>query len=196
MSVDLTHPAQQLASLVRGVTDEQLTRPTPCADRDVRALVAHIALLAEAFTDAAGKVVGPTTSTPPGAADELDLPADWRSVIPARLQALATAWAEPAAWEGEAMIAGMTMPATEVGFVANNELVLHGWDLAEATDQAYEVAEPNLDASWVLVFNTPDEPAAREGLFGPRLPVADSAQLMDRVLAGSGRDPYWSPPAP
>ena len=26
-----------------------------------------------------------------------------------------------------------------------------------------------------------------------RLPVSDGASLMDRVLAGAGRDPYWSP---
>lgn len=88
----------------------------------------------------------------------------------------------------------MTLPAADMGFVVNNELVLHGWDLTVATDQPYEVAEPNLDASWVMVSNIPDDPSARAGLFGPRLPIADSAPLLDRVLAGSGREPLWSPP--
>lgn len=194
MSVDLTHPAEQLATLVAAVRDDQLDDPTPCPQMPVRILLAHVAGLAQAFTDAAGKVTGPTTSTPPDPS-QMTLPVDWRTSIPALLQQLVTAWADPAAWQGETTAGGVTMPAEDMGFVVNNELVLHGWDLAAATDQPYAVAEPNLDASWVMVFNTPDNPDARAGLFGPRLPVADGAPLMDRVLAGAGRDPYWSPPA-
>jgi uncharacterized protein (TIGR03086 family) len=196
MTVNLTHPAEQLATLVSGVSDDMLDAPTPCANTSVRHLLAHVARLAEAFTGAADKVVGPTTARPPATMAELQLPEDWRTLIPERLSALARAWSEPAAWEGETRIAGMTMPGTDVGFVVNDELVLHGWDLAAATDQPYEVAEPNLDAAWVFVFGIPDDPDARRGMFGPRLPVADSAPLLDRVLAGAGRDPYWSPPAP
>jgi uncharacterized protein (TIGR03086 family) len=191
--LDLTHPADQVKRLVAGVTDEQLDDPTPCVGRSVRTLLAHLAGLAVAFADAAAKVVGPTTTTPPTAA-EPSLPDDWRSVIPDRLDALVAAWADPAAWQGETTAGGVTLPAEDMGFVVNNELVLHGWDLATATDQPFQVAEPNLDASWVMVFNTPDDPAARAGLFGPRLPVADGAPLLDRVLAGAGRDPYWQPP--
>ena len=69
--------------------------------------------------------------------------------------------------------------------------MLHGWDLAVAADQPFAVAADNLEASWELVVNTPDTPEAREGLFGPRLPIADDAPLLDRTLAYAGRDPYW-----
>ena len=192
MTLDLTQPAEQIAILVAGVTDDQLDDPTPCPEMTVGTLLAHLATLAQAFTDAAAKVTGPTTSTPPTQSVPV-LPDDWRAVIPARLDALVAAWQQPAAWEGETTAGGVTMPATDMGYVANNELVLHGWDLSSATDQPFAVSEPNLDASWVMVFNTPDDPAARGGLFGPRLPVAESAPLLDRVLAGAGRDPYWSP---
>ncbi len=192
MTVDLTQPAEQIATLVAGVTDDQLDHPTPCPEMTVGTLLGHLAGLAQAFTDAAAKVSGPTTGTPPTAAT-LTLPDDWRTLIPARLDALVAAWQQPSAWEGETTAGGVTMPATDMGYVVNNELVLHGWDLASATDQPFAVAEANLDASWVMVFNTPDDPDARAGLFGPRLPVAESAPLLDRVLAGAGRDPYWSP---
>jgi uncharacterized protein (TIGR03086 family) len=191
-TLDLTHPAEQISRMVAGVRDDQLDGPTPCEGRSVGTLLAHIAGLALAFTDAAAKVVGPTTTTPPGSVDPV-LPDDWRTLIPARLETLVAAWRDPAAWQGEATAGGVTMPAEDLGYVVNNELVLHGWDLSVATDQEFEVAEQNLDASWVMVFNTPDDPDARAGLFGPRLPVADNASLMDRVLAGAGRDPYWSP---
>ena len=87
----------------------------------------------------------------------------------------------------------MDMPADQVAIVVNNELVLHAWDLATATGQPYEPHPTNLEAAWLMVSNTPDEPQARSGLFGPCLPVADDAPLLQRVLAGAGRDPAWSP---
>ena len=191
MTLDLTQPAAQIATLVAGVSDDQLDHPTPCSEMTVAGLLDHLAGLALAFTDAAGKVSGPTTGTPPQPGTTA--PENWRTLIPTRLEALVAAWSEDSAWEGETTVGGVTMPATDIGYVLNNELVLHGWDLASATDQPFEVAEANLDASWVTVFNTPDDPDARASLFGTRLPVADSAPLFDRVLAGAGRDPYWSP---
>ena len=157
MTLDLTHPAEQLTIMVAGVREDQLDGPTPCEGRTVRVLLAHVAGLAQAFTDAAAKVVGPTTTTPPDASEPV-LPDDWRTVIPERLTALVAAWQDPAAWEGEATAGGVTMPAEDLGYVANNELVLHGWDLSVATDQPFEVAEPNLDASWVRCSTPPTTP--------------------------------------
>jgi uncharacterized protein (TIGR03086 family) len=83
------------------------------------------------------------------------------------------------------------MPAEIMLTVADNELVVHAWDLAQATGQPYAAAPANLEASWQMVSNTPDEPEARAGLFGPRIPIADDAPLLDRVLAYAGRDPQW-----
>ena len=51
MTLDLTQPAEQIATLVAGVTDEQLADPTPCPDMTVAGLLAHLAMLAQAFTD-------------------------------------------------------------------------------------------------------------------------------------------------
>ena len=49
----------------RGVTDEQLTLPTPCEKLPLDELVAHIGGLAMAFSAAARKDLGPLTDTPP-----------------------------------------------------------------------------------------------------------------------------------
>ena len=38
-----------------------------------------------------------------------------------------------------------------------------------------------------------DDPQARNGLFGPVVPVPEDAPLLHRVLGGAGRDPGWSP---
>ena len=152
-------------------------------------MLAHIIGFSVGFRDGAAKVSGPTTSTPPG---PMALPEDWREQLPTRVAELAKAWRDPSAWEGETTVGGVTMPAAMHGGFANNELVLHGWDLAVATGQPYDVAAANLEASWQLVSGIPDD-ETRVGLFGPRVPIADDAPLLDRTLAYAGRDPGWKP---
>ena len=116
MTVDLTQPAAQIATLVARVRDDQLDDPTPCPEMSVAGLLAHLAGLAQAFTDAATKVSGPTTGTPPQPGTTA--PEDWRTLIPARLEALVAAWSQPPAWEGETTVGGATMPATASGVSA------------------------------------------------------------------------------
>ncbi len=87
---------------------------------------------------------------------DLELPEDWRASIPERLAELAEAWKAPEAWEGMSKAGGLEMPGAVTGLVANNEVVLHAWDLAVATGQPYAVAPENLQASWQMVYDTPD----------------------------------------
>lgn len=192
--LDLGAPATTMTGLIERIEDDQLGQPTPCGERTVGELVAHVLMLAVAFRDAAAKVDGPTTSTQPTSAP-LELPQGWREIAPGRLSELAAAWRDPAAWDGMTQAGGVRMPGSVTATVANNELVLHGWDLAVATGQRFDVAGPNLEASWEMVSQTPDTPEARQGLFGPVVAVPADASLLDRVLGGAGRDPRWVAPA-
>src|SRR4051794_28598157 len=191
--LDLQAPADEVARLARAVRDDQLELATPC-DIPVGTMLAHLLGLSVAFADGAAKVVGPTTTTAPDLADT-QLPDGWGDELPVRLEALVRAWREPDAWAGETTVGGVTLPSPVMCGVANNELVLHGWDLARATGQDFSVAPENLEAGWQLVSNTPDDPAIRGGLFGPVVPVPSDAPLLDRLLGGAGRNPRWSPPA-
>jgi uncharacterized protein (TIGR03086 family) len=193
--LELQSPADQIALLVSAITDDQLDAPTPCPDTPVAQLLGHVLGLSIAFRDSARKVDGPTTSTAPNAS-ESELPPQWRDLIPQHLAELVDAWRDPDAWQGATMAGGVTMPAQVMGVVANNELVLHGWDLAVATGQPFAASPDNLQASWEMVSNTPDEPEARAGLFGPVLAVDDDAPLLERTLAHAGRDPHWAAPSP
>jgi uncharacterized protein (TIGR03086 family) len=190
--LDLHPVTEQMAAIITNIGEEQLAEETPCERVNVADMLTHVHGLVIAFRDAAAKINGPTTSTP-ASADGSELPSDWRFSIHHRLAELAEAWRAPEAWQGETMAGGIRMPAEVCGSVVNNELVLHGWDLAVATGQPYAVAAENLEASWEFVLNTPDNPDARAGLFGPRLPIADDAPLFDRTLAYAGRDPHWQP---
>ena len=190
--IDLEPVTEQMAAIVGNIGEEQLSGPTPLERTNVADLLAHVLGLTIAFRDAAAKISGPTTADP-APADGADLPTDWRYSTLQRLSELAQAWRAPEAWQGDTVAGGLSMPAEQAGAVVNNELVIHGWDLAVATDQPFAVAAENLEASWEFVVNTPDNPDAREGLFGPRLPIADDAPLLDRTLAYAGRDPFWTP---
>jgi uncharacterized protein (TIGR03086 family) len=188
--IDFTSACQRTADVLGNVTDEQLTAATPCEDMRLEELVAHIGGLALAFAAAARKEFGPLTDTPPTEGAQLD--SDWRTGYPARLDELAKAWRDPAAWEGMTRAGGFDFPGDVGGMVALTEVVIHGWDVARATGQPYDVDASTADAVLPYVNATAAEGPV-EGLFGPAVPIADDAPVLDRIIALSGRDPAWRP---
>ena len=191
MTVDLGPQAAEVARLTDGVRDEQLTGPTPCDGTLVAGLLDHLVGLTLAFRMAAEK-----TPLPGGPSADADhLPADWRERLSAQLPALAAAWRDPAAWEGETEVGGVRLPASSIGTIAVDELVLHGWDLAVATGQDYRPDPHALQAclEYVSAMAEPGNEAMRSGQFGPVVPVPADAAPLDRALGLAGRDPAWTP---
>ncbi|WKG03347.1 TIGR03086 family metal-binding protein [Mycolicibacterium sp. HK-90] len=188
--VDLTKACDRTAKLLENVRDEDFGARTPCEKLSVAELMAHIGGLAAAFAAAARKEFGPLTDTvPDDSAYRLD--DDWRTRYPDELARLAAAWRAPEAWEGMTRIAGFDLPGEVAGMIALTEVVIHGWDLAQATGQPYDVD----DADVRVVLSHVTEVAAEgpaEGLFGPAVQVPDDASPFDRALALSGRDPRGS----
>lgn len=184
--IDFTAACQRTADVLSNVTDEQLDARTPCERLSLRDLVAHVGGLARAFTAAARKEFGPLTDTPP--VEGAPLEDDWRTAYPARLAELARAWNEPSAWEGMSRAGGVDFPGEVGGIIALTEVVIHGWDIAAATGQDYDVDPATLDAVLPHVAASAAEGPV-EGLFGPAVPIADDAPALDRVIALSGRDP-------
>ena len=190
--LDLGPAAREVIGLLDGVTEDHLPGPTPCADTSVAMMLDHLMGLSLAFTEAAQKTNHGASAPPESSAEHLD--PDWRSVLPQRLDELAEAWRDPAAWEGMAEAGGVTMPAEEMGAVALDELVLHGWDLARGTGQPFTCDPASTEA--VLAFTEqsaqPEFAAGREGLFGPVVDVPGDAPAFDRALGFAGRDPAWT----
>lgn len=186
--IDFSGSTRQMSALVAGTSDDHLAAPTP-SGLTVAQLLGHVHDLAIAFRDAALKA--PASSAPDPESSEL--PDDWRAALPARLEELARAWREPSAWEGVASAGGLEMPGGVAAVVALDELVVHGWDLAAATGQPFVPDPAALDAAEGFCASIPDDPEARNGLFGPRVPVAEAAPQLDRVVGLSGRDPGWRP---
>jgi uncharacterized protein (TIGR03086 family) len=186
---DLVPATRELAGVAAQVGDADLDRPTPCGEWTVRDLLGHLLAFATHFAGVARHAAG-EAGGPPG-----DLPDDWRAAFDARLADLAAAWAEPDAWEGEGSAGGLTMPNAQLGIVAVEELVLHGWDLAQAVGAAFRVRDEDLAvvAEFVAGFEHADQ-EARTGLYGPVVDAPDR-QGFDRVLALAGRDPRHPIPA-
>jgi len=82
--IDLTPTTDRTRTVTAGVTDADLDAPTPMVDTPVRELLQHLLGLTIAFRDAAAKLDGPTTSTPPTKVTG-PLPEAWRDLLDRQL---------------------------------------------------------------------------------------------------------------
>jgi len=192
MHPDLTPATETLGRLVTGISDDQLGAPTPCRGMSVADVLDHVDGLCVAFTGAAAKDVDAGRQAP--VADGSRLGTDWRARIRGRLAHLAAAWQDDAAWNGMTRAGGIDMPGEIAGTVAIDEVVVHGWDVAVATGHGYSCDEELLRAAYGFAqAAVARDPGGSPGLFGPPVAVPDNADLLDRLLGLTGRDPAWQP---
>jgi uncharacterized protein (TIGR03086 family) len=186
MSSLISQATAPVVDVVRGITPDQLALPTPCTDFDVRKLVNHLLHWGPSLEGAARKVLVPPPATPEA---ETEPPTDWQPKLLAHLAKLTESWTDPAAWEGVTHMGGPTeLPAALVGGMVVGEVILHGWDLAQATGQK---------AVWegeVLTYVHKELVAHVQwgrdmGMYAPEVPVPEDAPLLDRVLGLAGRTP-------
>ncbi|HZE40076.1 MAG TPA: TIGR03086 family metal-binding protein [Stackebrandtia sp.] len=192
---DLDSTAATVADLLDGIGDDQLDNPTPCEDMTVGRLLDHVMGLTLAFRAAARKDFSEFGDQVP-TSDATNLDAAWRQELPRRLEAMAAAWSEPSAWDGETKAGGITLPAQVMGLVALNELVIHGWDLARSTGQDFAPDDAAAASSvGLLSQDAPSRAEEGNGAFGRVIAVPDEASTLDRAVGLAGRDPAWKPAA-
>jgi uncharacterized protein (TIGR03086 family) len=88
--------------------------------------------------------------------------------------------------------------AEHIDQVASQDLVIHGWDLAMATGQDHELDPDEVAHLWSSAQHM-DERLRTPGAFGegvivygPPVPVPDTAPTSHRLLGLLGRDPAWT----
>jgi len=188
--IDPGPATRAVADVVRNVRDDQLTAPTPCPDYTVADLLDHLDGLSLAFIGAARKE--PLDGAGEGQGERLG--EGWRERIAGRLDDLAQAWRDPAAWTGQTAAGGVEMPGDQGGQVAVNEVVTHGWDLAVATGQEYAVDAEAVAAAtaFVSLFSGPGTEEMRGETFGPEVVPPAGASALEELIALTGRDPRWT----
>ncbi|WP_433801280.1 TIGR03086 family metal-binding protein [Actinomycetospora sp. CA-084318] len=104
-------------------------------------------------------------------------------VAPGGLDRLAAIWRDPAAWVGHGELG---LPNATWGRIALTEVVVHGWDLAQATGRPIAFDEETLRATLehVLEF-VPRAPVPQ--LWGTPVVLPSDAPLLDRIVAATGR---------
>lgn len=170
-------------------TDEVWSRPSPCADWDLRTLLNHLTAehlwvprllggqtLADVGDDYDGDVLG------------ADPPAAWEDAITRSL----LAWSEV---EDETVLIEMSFgPVSRQEYAQQMvvDLVVHGWDLARAAGLPYDPSPAAVQEA--LDYERPRLEGGQgwPGIFDRAVPVPDdSTDLLDEALALTGRDPRW-----
>jgi uncharacterized protein (TIGR03086 family) len=102
------------------------------------------------------------------------------------------AWSGPEAWAGDRSVMGSSTPAADIAAMLIMEMVLHGWDVAQATGQDYE-CDGDLAQAVLDTVQAQGEMFRQYQGFAAIVPVPDDASAFDRALSLSGRDPQWKP---
>ena len=73
------------------------------------------------------------------------------------------------------------------------DVFMHTWDLSRATGQDDRL-DAELANQMFSGMQEHDEMLRASGQYGPRVDVAESADITDRLMGFIGRDPSWTPP--
>jgi uncharacterized protein (TIGR03086 family) len=166
-----------LGGVVAGIRADQLDAPTPCADFTVRGVLEHMISGATAF---AAAYRGAAPEDP----DLRDPLGDFHTV----LGDLVSAISAPGALDQTVPAPFGPLPGeTFARFVVLDGLV-HGWDLARATGQAYEPPEDLVAAADAFARQAVD-PLRDGSTFGPAVEPPADATSIDRLVAYTGRTP-------
>lgn len=162
---------------------DDLSRATPCAEFDARALIAHLVAVLRKLTvvRAGGEFAG--VADPAG-----DLPEDGRSALLHSRAALDQAWTPDAALEERYVLPYGTMTGRELLDAYTHEFTVHAWDLARVNGSEGDL-DPVL-AEAALEWYERNVPAEERGAgrpFAEPVDVAHDAAPYTRLAAFVGR---------
>lgn len=162
------------------ISDDDLLRPTPCRDFDVAALGDHLVATHHLLLGAAGGSA---------ADDGGSLAERHRAVAGASIER----WAARGT-DGSIDLGDNELPAAFGLSLHTLETYVHGWDLARGLGRAFEPPADVTDVAWEIAQQiVSDDLRGDDGPYGPAVDVDRGADLVDRIVAHTGRDPRQSP---
>jgi len=169
--------------IVGGVPADRWHAATPCAGWDARALVNHLVagnlwaaeLAAGGTIEGAGsRLDGDLLGDDPAAAYELSA------------AAAAAVFGRPGALDAPCAVSYGPVPGSVYAGHRFLDVLVHGWDLAVATRQDYEL-DPGLMAACRQIIEPQLDAFRSAGAFGPQAAVPAGASEQTRFLALLGR---------
>ncbi|QKW20260.1 TIGR03086 family protein [Kitasatospora sp. NA04385] len=178
--------ADTLGGILADLRPDQYDLATPCPDYTVRDLANHVVSVLRRSTAMAGG--GPFTAVPHFAVDVPD--GGWAAAWAEARKGFGAAWDDPAVLGRTIALPWGPVPGAAAAVIWTNELVLHGWDLAQATGQAVDWPAEALAAPLAAMERAvPAEPRGGRVPYGPVVPVPADAPGIDRLAGWYGRRP-------
>ena len=172
--LDLYGRASEWVSSKVPASTDGLDATTPCDGWDARTLLNHMIDTQQYFAGVArGDDASPPSPQPPEIVGD-DPRGDFERARTEVLRAF-----------GEDGVVEKTGPSLGIAF---SDVLIHGWDLAKATEQDTAMPEGLAEAAYEMIHGRfTDE--QRTGLFKPEVAVDSSASAQDKLLAYTGRNP-------
>jgi uncharacterized protein (TIGR03086 family) len=177
MALDLLDLYGRASSWTNEKISAAATQPdarTPCDDWDVRTLLDHMLETQRYFISSArGEEASPPSPEPPKLISK-DPAGDFETARREVLQAFA-----------DPKVVEKTGPSLGI---ASSDMLLHGWDIAQATKQDAVMPDGLADAVYQLIHGRFTE-EQRKGIFKPEVAVGPDATPQEKLLAYTGRQP-------
>jgi uncharacterized protein (TIGR03086 family) len=178
-------------SIVATVTQARLRDPTPCADWDLGALLAHLTVQHHGFARAVDGERTELSDWHPISVDD-DPVARYGKAADRVIASFAAAGTSDRPVYLPEIRGGITVPGRVAMSFHFVDYVVHSWDVAAALGRPVDFDDDLLDAAIVVAAQVPDDEASRQpGMaFGPKLATPTDGKL-DRLLTALGRSPNW-----
>ena len=173
----------QVQRQVEAIGSADLSRPTPCADYEVRTLLAHLVAVLRKLT-----MVGQDGDMAQVTDPADDLGDDWADMFHRARADFHQVWAPDSRLGTSYALPWGRMTGSELLDSYAHEFTVHAWDLSRVTGRGNELdpvlAEAALD--WYS-RNVPAEDRSEGGPFAPPVAVAKDADAYTRLAGFLGR---------
>jgi uncharacterized protein (TIGR03086 family) len=189
MAAAAAEAARVVAGAAKAANSNTLEQATPCTDWDLRTLLNHMILWTS--YSAERRAYGESVAEELMSKDFTAEPG-YAQAYQAQIAKAVDAWSKPEAWEGDRNVMGSGTPAADIAAMLIAEMVLHGWDIAQATGQDYH-CDDAVARNVLKTVEAQGELFRQYQGFAAIVPVPADATALDRALALSGRDPGRDP---